>query len=201
MSIAVAEFVSAQQGDSYEFIAKARAITLGVALDYEPARLYVIRIDNWFGPRWMHFAGKVLGLVGVHPIRPLHVPPFVPHRVMAERVFAGPDFETTVPMPQLHVQCPGSRALHRRIADIDEHAAFVWFSGQSEAQGRGSTMVYLPVASAQTGRQDGLRGTGAFYVGFSQARTIWHPTMLRGVSRGEVEHLEETGRALSGLPG
>ncbi|HEY6846822.1 MAG TPA: hypothetical protein VI320_11455 [Terracidiphilus sp.] len=47
---AVAEFVSMQQGDSAEFIGKARGLALGVARDYEPARLYVIRIDNWFGP-------------------------------------------------------------------------------------------------------------------------------------------------------
>jgi hypothetical protein len=26
----------------------------------------------------------------------------------------------------------------------------------------------------------------------------WEPAMLRGVSRGEVEHLEECGRALTG---
>ena len=55
---AVAEFISMQQGDSAEFIETARAIAIGVAQDYEPARLYVIRIDNWFGPKWMHFAGK-----------------------------------------------------------------------------------------------------------------------------------------------
>ncbi|MBS1805668.1 MAG: hypothetical protein JST28_20190 [Acidobacteria bacterium] len=43
---AVTEFVSTLPGDSVEFIEKARAITVGVARDDEPARLYVIRIDN-----------------------------------------------------------------------------------------------------------------------------------------------------------
>ena len=55
---AVAEFVSTQQGDSAEFIEKARGLAIGVASEYGPARLYVVRIDNWFGPKWMHFAGK-----------------------------------------------------------------------------------------------------------------------------------------------
>ena len=54
----LAEFISVQQVDSAEFIEKARAIAIGIAQDYETARLYVIRIDNWFGPKWMHFAGK-----------------------------------------------------------------------------------------------------------------------------------------------
>ena len=49
-------------------------------------------------------------------------------------------------MPPLHIDCSSSRALHMRIADIDKDATFIWFSGQSEAQRRGSVMVYLPVA-------------------------------------------------------
>jgi hypothetical protein len=149
---AVAEFVSTQQGDSAVFMGKARALAIGVARDYEPARLYVIRIDNWFGPKWMHFAGKALGLVGVHPTSPLHLPPFVPHRVVAERVFVGPGYEETVLMPPLHIECPSSRALHRRITDIDKDAAFVWFSGESGAQRRGSVMVSRRVKSAGSQR-------------------------------------------------
>jgi hypothetical protein len=198
---AVAEFVSTQQGDSAEFMGKARALAIGVAQDYQPARLYIIWIDNWFGPKWMHFAGKAIGLVGLHRANPLHVPPFVPHRVVAERVFLGPGYDETVSMPPLHIECPSKLALRRRITDIDKDAAFVWFSGESEAQKRGSVMVYLPVASDATAhRRDGLRDCGAFYVGFSQRNGGWEPAMLRGVSRSEVAHLEESGRALIDNP-
>ena len=205
---AVAEFISMQQGDSAEFIEKARAIAIGVAQEYEPARLYVIRIDNWFGPKWMHFAGKFsvgkrprgfpTAAIGVHKTR-LHVPPFVPHRVVEERVFAGPDFEETVAAAPLHIEIPSRIALQRRIADIDKDAAFVWFSGESEAQKCGSVMVYLPDAFDPTApRRVGLRNTDSFYVGFSQREISWEPAMLRGVSRGEVEHLEMNGLALIG---
>jgi hypothetical protein len=63
----VADFVSTQQRDSPEFIGKARALTIGVALDHESAHLYIMRIDNWFRPKWMHSAGrKARGLVSVH---------------------------------------------------------------------------------------------------------------------------------------
>ena len=203
---AVAEFVSTQQGDSAEFIGKARALAIGVARYYEPARIYVIRIDNWFGPKWMHFAGKFTAgkrprgfptaAIGVHKTR-LHVPPFVPSRVVGQRVFVGPDYEETVAATPLHIECPSQQALSRRIADIDKDAAFLWFSGESEAQKRGSVMVYLPVASDATApRRTGLRDCGAFYVGFSQRDGGWEPAMLRGVSRSEVAHLEESGRAL-----
>ena len=197
---AVAEFISMQQGDSAEFIEKARAITISVAQEYEPARLYVIRIDNWFGPRWMHFAGKFTAgkhaAIGVHKT-PLHVPPFVPHRVVAERVFAGPDFEETVAAAPLHIKIPSKNALQRRIADIDKDAAFIWFSGESEAQKRGAVMVYLPVASDPATRiRKDLGSSGAFYVGFLQGEISWEPAMLRGVSHGEVTHLEKKGLAL-----
>jgi len=203
---AIAEFVSTQQGDSTEFIGKARALAIGVARDFEPARLYVIRIDNWFGPRWVNFAGTMtVGKVGkFHAIRigfhksPLHVPPFVPHRVVGERVFVGPDFDETVLTPPLHIECPSKLALQRRIADIDKDAAFVWFSGESEAQKRGSVMVYLPVTyDPKAPRRGKLGRRGAFYVGFSQGEARWEPAMLRGVSRGEVAHLEESEQALT----
>jgi hypothetical protein len=200
----VANFTSILQGDSGEFMRKVQALVVGVARDYEPARLYVVRIDNWFGPKWMHFAGKFTAgkgfAIGVHKTT-LHVPPFVPHRAVAERVFAGPNFNEVVIKPPLHIECTSELALTRRITDVDKEAAFVWFSSKSEVQKRGSIMVYLPAASAPTAsRRDGPRRTGAFYIGFSQRESAWEPAMLRGVSRGEVAHLEEFGRALIGNP-
>ena len=129
------------------------------------------------------------------------MPPFVPHRAVAEQVFAGPNFDEAVIRPPLHIECTSELALTRRIADVDKEAAFVWFSSESEVQKRGSIMVYLPIASGPTtSRRCERRRTGAFYIGFSQHESGWEPAMLRGVSRREVEHLEECGRALIGNP-
>jgi hypothetical protein len=193
---AVADFVTTKLEDSVEFVAKARAIAIGIARAYEPARLYVIRIDNWFGPRWMHFAGKFTAgkgfAVGAHKCR-LHVPPFVPHRVVAERVFIGPEYDMTVVAAPLHIECPSKEALTRRIEDIDKNAAFVWFSGMLQAQKRGAVMVYLPIAVGPTAsRLVELGQSGAFYVGFSQRNADWQPAMLRGVSLNEIAHLVES---------
>ncbi len=194
----VTEFTSAQPGDSAEFMKKMQALVAGVVRNYEPARLYVIRIDNWFGPKWMHFAGKVsVGkhfYAGIHKVT-LHVPPFVPHRVVAERVFAGPNYDGTVARPLLHIECASMLALTRRIADVDRDAAFVWFSSESEVQKRGSIMVYIPFASGPTTSRHERHRTGAFYVGLSEHDMGWEPAMLRGISRGEVEHLGKSGRA------
>ena len=196
----VREYTSTLQGDSAEFMKKVRALVAGVARDFEPSRLYIVRIDNWFGPKWMHFAGKFTAgkgfAIGVHKTT-LHVPPFVPHRVVAERVFAGPFFKEGIIRPPLHIECTSELALTRRIVDVDRDAAFAWFSGESEVQRRGSIMVYLPVASTPaTSHRRERRGSGAFYVGLSEHELGWEPAMLRGISRGEVEHLEESGSAL-----
>jgi hypothetical protein len=199
----VANFTSMLQGDSAEFMRKTQALVVGAARDYEPARMYVVRIDNWFGPKWMHFAGKFTAgkgfAIGVHKTT-LHVPPFVPHRAVAERVFAGPNFDEAVIRPPLHIECKSELALTRRIADVGKEAAFVWFSSESEVQKRGSIMVYLPFASGPTTRRHERHRTGAFYVGLSEHEKGWEPAMLRGISRGEVEHLGKCGRALIERP-
>lgn len=197
MFVGVADFTSMQPGDSAEFMRRVRALVSGVARDYKPARLYVVRIDNWFGPRWVRFAGKFSAgkhfYAGIHKVT-LHVPPFVPHRVVAERVFAGPNYDETVARPPLHVECASMLALTRRIADVDKEAAFVWFSGQSEVQKRGSIMVYLPIASTPTtSHRRERRRSGSFFIGYSLRETGWEPAMLRGISRGEAAYLEENG--------
>lgn len=196
----IAEFISTQSGDSAEFIRKTRALIVGCVRGCDPARLYVIRIDNWFGPKWMNFAGKFTvgkgAAIGVHKTR-LHVPPFVPHRVVEQRVFVGAGYEQIAVAEPLHIECPSKQALSRRIEDIDKDAVFAWFSGESEAQRRGSVMVYFPGDSdpAASSRAD-RRRTGAYYVGFSQREAGWEPVMLRGISRGELALLEENGQTL-----
>jgi hypothetical protein len=198
---AIAEFTASREDDSTGFMEKVRAVAIGVVQDYEPARLYAVRIDSWFGPKWMGFAGKFsvasgIGF-GVHKAR-LHVPPFVPARVMAERVFDGPGFEDSVATAPLHIYCTSKVALQRRLADIDKDAAFIWFSGESKTEQRGAVMVYPPVGADDAVRgKRRLRDANAFYAGFSQKGEGWGPVMLRGLSRTELAHLEECGVAVA----
>jgi hypothetical protein len=80
-------------------------------------------------------------------------------------------------------------AMERKIADIDKDAVFIWFSSKSGTQGRGAVMVYLPVVSNESG----------FYVGYAK-NDGWQPSMLRYISRSEIEQLTEHGRAQLILP-
>src|SRR5687767_7333422 len=47
---------------------------------------YVVKIDNWFGKRWLGFSGKTLGAAGVRKEK-LTLPPFIPSRVVSQRRF------------------------------------------------------------------------------------------------------------------
>jgi hypothetical protein len=112
-------------------------------------------------------------------------------------VLVGSDYEETVAAEPLHIECPSKQALKRRISDIDKDAAFVWFSGESEAQGRGAVMVYLPIDFDATRLAGGSLRDWIVLRGFLAAQWGWEPAMLRGVSRGELAHLEESGRAVT----
>jgi hypothetical protein len=185
MSNALAEFISKQEGDSTEFVDSVRALAMGIARDCRPARLYVVRIDNWFGPHWLHFSGKFIGALAVYQNKDkVTVPPFIPRRVVAERVFVGPTYEETLAKSPLHLDCTSKQALLRYIAEIDKDAAFLWFSSESESQKRGSVMIYLPVSSEGSG----------FYAGFSEGEKCWEPVMLRGISRSEIVYLAARGQ-------
>jgi hypothetical protein len=186
------DFLSQQDGDAPGFIEIVQNIATGLVREQKPKRLYVIRIDNWFGPKWLTFAGKFsvtrgLGF-GVHKKR-LHVPPFVPARVVSERVFSGPDFMETVPAEPLHIDCPSNVALNRRIEDFDSDAVFVWFSSESQQQRRGAVMIYSTTTFSIAAQNIG------FYAGFATTADVWQPAMLRGISRSELDGLVDIGTA------
>jgi hypothetical protein len=178
MSDAARDLIDLREGDVEGFITAVHLLAKGVARVYQPARLYVLRVDHWFGPRWFHFSGKVLGELGVHK-RELTVPPFVPHRIVEQRVFAGPRCVEEVVNDPLHIQCASSFALKRRLVDVDRSAAFLWFGGEMVDGGRGCVMVYLPCCDEDAG----------FYVGFSQHDQGWRATKLMEITPGELDSL------------
>jgi hypothetical protein len=155
--------------DDANFIAIVDGLLDRLAAADEAVDVHVVRIDNWFGPKWLGFAGKVLGALGIHQDATradLVVPPFTPGRVIWERRFArnadGQRFVVEA-APTLHRSQTSSSNLHRKLAAFSDRAHFVWFSGKSRSNGRGSVMV----AS--------LRGEdqNAYYVGFTRKQDGW----------------------------
>lgn len=135
--------ITIDRDDAPEFIAEIKPILNGVLRSAAPKDFILIKIDGWFGPKWLAFSGKVLGLLGVWN-KPLRVPPFVPNRVLSQRVFSGRDYEDESMRVPLHRKMTGGFAVQRHMAREAGGAVLAWYSSGSLKNGRGSLMVYMP---------------------------------------------------------
>ena len=129
--------------DAPAFIEEVQALTTGLLRTYAPVSLIVIKIDNFFGWRWLRFSGKWLGLLSVRN-KKLNVPPFVPNRVVSQKTFVGPTYDEASIAEPIHVKTEGRNGLRRYIADVAHDALIVWYSGNSSASGQGALMSYVP---------------------------------------------------------
>lgn len=143
--------------DDPEFVGAVHAVIAGVALEAKPEELYIVKLDNWFGPRWLRFSYKALGALGVS-LFDLRVPPFVPARVVSQTHFTrsvdGGEYLAAASPVALHVQQTSTANAPRRLSALCPRAALFWWSGGTLASGRGALMAYEP---APSGHQAGMR--------------------------------------------
>jgi hypothetical protein len=176
--------------DEPEFIRQVELAVNGVLRRSSPAALALIKIDNWFGSRWLGFSGKIIGAAGL-TIRPeyrdhnrLRIPPFVPERVVSQRRFAGPAFDEIDGGKPVHLSVPSRLALRRKAAKEEPETALVWYSGNSKANGRGSLLVYLPDCNSYW----------AWFVELERGEP-WRITEARGISPDAFSLLMKKGSA------
>jgi hypothetical protein len=171
-------FIDQTSADAPEFIARVETIAARATYSH-PETVYLVRIDNWFGERWVGFAGKVSGVMGVRFQSNLVLPPFAPSRVVRQVCYrfstpAGGYVREECAEP-IHVHQPSSANLRRFVSLLLPTSALVWFSDQSARSGRGSVMAYVPSAE----------GHDAWYVDFASAGG-WTAKRLIGLTQEEV---------------
>ena len=169
--------------DAPEFIAEIRPILNGVLRSAAPLDFFLIKIDGWFGPNWLAFSGKVLGLLGVWN-KPLRVPPFVPSRVISQRVFSRPDYENESLRVPLHRKMKSGFAVQRHMAREAGGAVLAWYSSDSIKNGRGSLMVYMP------GEEYWF-----WYAGWEKSGT-WHIVYTKEISTQQLARFKDLGLAV-----
>lgn len=170
--------ISAEDGDSPQFIGHVEAIVQSIAVRYVAPELILVRIDNWFGPCWLKFSGKILGLVGIWKHK-LTIPPFVPNRVVWERRFAHPSYIEVTTSKALHISTtPSEPALLRYVSKVEPGVPLIWFSGNSETNGRAAVMAYVPVSDTYW----------TWYAGWSRNGS-WKASSLKGISKNELAAL------------
>jgi hypothetical protein len=143
--------IAPESDDAPDFVRQVEQVASGIIRRHAPESVVLIKIDNFFGSKWLGFSGKVIGLLGVwdkpydRPADNIRVPPFVPNRVVSQRRFASPSYKEIDGGKSIHKHIPSSLALSRKAAGIVPRAALVWYSGNSIATGRGAVMAYVPV--------------------------------------------------------
>ncbi len=177
--------ITSDQDDAPEFIAELQNLAGGLLRTYAPPTVVIIKIDNWFGPKWLKFSGKALGALGVWKKR-LTIPPFVPNRVVSQQTFAGSSYDEVVGRKPIHIPTKGMMTLKRYVADVAPGAAILWYSGRSGKSSQGSMMAHVPTP------EDYL----PLYVGWVK-RDSWRIIKTIGITAEDVYRLgrQESGPA------
>ena len=156
---------------------------IGGAIRYARARhTHIVKIDNWFGSRWLWFAGNQKGK-DLHSKERLAIPPFAPNRVVSEASYRRHGNK----LRQI-----SSRRLHesRKVSSasmpfyLDKRCSsgiFVWYSGRSANQDRAALMVY---DIEKGGNQRG------WYAELQKLDGVWSVSSAVGTSKNEIHKLE-----------
>lgn len=178
---------SSEAGDADAFLAYAEALVAGLCTLYRPVQLHAIKIDNWFGPKWLRFSGKMFGIVGVQRHK-LTLPPFVPNRVVFEQTFERVGeaelYRVAKAQRLFHIAQKSPQNLNRYVHDLAPTMAILWFSGASAENGQGAIMAHVPAGEVHW----------SWYVGLAADRG-WDIATHKGISPVESRHLRRAGEA------
>jgi hypothetical protein len=132
-------------GDDPAFVSFVSRIADSLVLRHQPDLVALIEIDNWFDHKWLNFSGKVLGALGVWQ-KDLTIPPFHPNRIKvhtAYRLNKKGEYEQFEARP-LHIFQSSSENLRRKLKHAPAASrVFIWWSGKTEANVKGSLMAYI----------------------------------------------------------
>lgn len=116
-----------------------RTALLGAIAAYEPLRLHIVEVRDWFGPNWLRFEGKIVGAAGVHSRErePLIVPPFHPNRIREALWFerdAPRQLWVAVEHPPLNIRQTSAANLCRPFDRVaGPRTVAIWLGGELDA--------------------------------------------------------------------
>ena len=151
-----ARIVVAETDDPY-FVELANRVVNGLVARYQPDKVWIIQIDNWFDHKWLKFSGYGLIASNIPMDRydtvkaesfqeKVTFPPFTPDRVLGqwsyERIGSEYSEFASRKLPHGNNRRSSDMNLRSRVQDFSNLALFIWYSGNTVATGRGSVMVY-----------------------------------------------------------
>ena len=168
------------ENDDSEFLELVSHIAVQVIQRFHPVDVFLIRTDQWFDTKWLGFSGTILGALGVTKRR-FTLPPFVPNRILSQAAYSLANetvFYQERQVSPLHLLQPSRNNLTRFIDRITKSGVFVWFSGDTQQNTKGSLMIYTIANDSQSG----------WYASFHKAN-IWKINKVLGLSKNELLHL------------
>lgn len=172
-----------QDDDAASFIEEVRSIVSGIIRLCRPQEIFLIKTDNWFGPNWLRFEGKVLGAIGSwsgEKCNKLTIPPFVPHRILCERRYTAPDYNQIPIRRIIHVKTPSDKGRTRFMHEIAPGASVIWYSGKSVKNDRAAIMAYVLLGDSYW----------PWYSSWAQKKDSWQIVKLVGATPGEFTSLK-----------
>lgn len=151
-----------------------KPLVAGVLRIANPLEVYLVKVDTWFGEKWLGFSNKELGAFGVQNRDTLRVPPFVPARIRAQRFFRRVG-DHAYAASNLHVAQTSKANARRLMSIVCPNAAVFWWSGESRPNGRASLMAYLPTSEGHAG----------WYVEFKRVED-WSTATTLGTTTAEL---------------
>lgn len=188
-SMELIELICAETDDP-SFVALTGHFLSYYANLHQASFVKVIHIDNWFGRRWLGFAGKFKGIAGIRNRSldtRLPAPPFRPSRVLSaydfERNEDGGYSRSSGEFSTIHAEKNGGI-----IWNLYRSGLYCWYSGNTLGNTTGALMVYDVAGS----------GNNAWYIMFDQLSDGWNLSQCVNVSPDECSRVIESYREIVG---
>lgn len=124
--------------DDIAFLSLAQRIMNGAIVELRMREVFLVHVGNWFDHKWLGWWSR--------KEEELRIPTFTPSRIRSEKRFVWKvetaTWESTGLQRPLHVRQPGRPWRAQRLDRHSECAAFVWYSGNTANNKRGSLMFY-----------------------------------------------------------
>lgn len=191
--------IAVTETDDPAFIEALVGLILRYTASHTPEQVWVIHIDNWFDHKWLRFSGYGTVASGFAMDRwdsvkvefyrdGLTFPPFSPNRVISQCSYLrrGHEYvEAALPLlPHIMERQPSESNLNRRIHSLSGPGCFIWYSGNTVANGRGSVMLYNVKADAAE----------CWFAAFKRDECSWRVATTKGADRRYVDSFFLAGR-------
>ena len=169
--------------DNPDFISNIEIIIRDKVSKWKPLDLYLTRIDNWFDDKWVKFSGTLMHELSIWQLQDITVPPFHPSRVDSCDYYRLDNgiYNKQTTDKTLHIIQASTDNFKRKIADFTDNGLFIWYSGNSKANNKGTLMGYL------------VRDNDCytFYISLTGDKK-WNVNRTKGIPTKEVEEILKT---------